>query len=127
MTGTTSARLYKQAFGIGTLNEKSLHEALKRWCSRTGDKFEVPVEGFIVDIVRGDLLIEIQTGNFPSIRRKLEGLLTNHKVRLVYPIPQEKWIIKLSRDERTSLSRRKSPKKGVCEDVFDELVSFPPL
>ena len=47
---------------IGTLNEKPLHAALKDWCARPGDQFEVFVDGFVVDIVRGNLLIEIQTG-----------------------------------------------------------------
>jgi hypothetical protein len=77
---------------IGTLNEKPLHEALKRWYAQPGDIFEAPVDGFVVDIVRGDLLIEIQTRNFSAIKRKLEQLLISHSVRLVYPIPSEKWI-----------------------------------
>lgn len=39
--------------GIGTLNEKPLHAALKGWYARPGDRFEVPVDGYLVDIVRG--------------------------------------------------------------------------
>ncbi len=51
---------------IGTLNEKPLHAALKRWYGREGDRFEVRVDGFFIDIVRPrpgrpDLLVEIQT------------------------------------------------------------------
>jgi hypothetical protein len=49
------------------------------------DMFEVKVDGFIVDIVRDNTLIEIQTGNFSSIRNKLEKLVRNYKVILVYP------------------------------------------
>jgi hypothetical protein len=33
------------------------------------DRFEVPVDGFVIDIVRDDLLIEIQTRNFSSLKR----------------------------------------------------------
>ena len=112
---------------IGTLNEKPLHEALKKWYAQSDNNLEVSVDGFVVDIVRGDLLIEIQTRNFAAIRQKLEKLLVSHKVRLVYPIPYEKWIIKQSHDEGGRVSRRRSPKRGVFEDVFDELVSYPQL
>ena len=81
----------------------------------------------MVDIVRGHLLIEIQTGNFAAIRRKLATLAVRHRIRLVYPIAQDKWIVKLAEDGRSQLSRRKSPKRGAIEHLFDELVSFPEL
>lgn len=112
---------------IGTLNEKPLHEALKRWYARPGDLFEVPVDGSVIDIVRGDLLIEIQTRNFSAIKRKLEKLLINHPVRLVYPIPSEKWIVKLAEDGDSRVSRRRSPKRCTYEHVFYELVRLPEL
>lgn len=112
---------------IGTLNEKPLHEALKQWYAQPGDLFEVPVGGSIIDIVRGDLFIEIQTRNFSAIKRKLEKLSTSHPVRLVYPIPREKWIVKLADDGKTVLTRRRSPKRCTFESVFYELVRLPGL
>jgi len=112
---------------IGTLNEKPLHAALKEWYARPGDRFEVPVDGFVADILRDDLLIEIQTGTFAAMKRKLRRLLPHHPVRLVYPIAREKWIVKLPPGEGAPLSRRKSPRKGSVEDLFNELVSFPHL
>lgn len=112
---------------IGTLNEKPLHAALKEWYARPGDQFEVGVDGFVVDIVRGDLLVEIQTGSFPHVKRKLTALAASHRVRLVYPIAREKWIVKLAEDGEGTLGRRKSPKRGGFEHVFAELVSFPKL
>jgi hypothetical protein len=39
---------------IGLLNENSLHSALKRWYARPGDLVEVSLDGYIVDILRGD-------------------------------------------------------------------------
>lgn len=113
--------------GIGTLNEKPLHEALKQWYAQSGDRFEVPVDGFVVDIVRGDLLIEVQTRNVGAIRRKLERLAARHPVRLVYPIPREKWIVKQAGGSAGQWSRRRSPKRGAFTDVFDGLVSIPGL
>jgi hypothetical protein len=80
--------------GIGLLNEKPLHASLKHWYARPGDRLEVTVDGFVIDIVRDDLLIEIQTCNFPSIKSKLTDLVRCHRVRLVYPIDQEKWIVR---------------------------------
>jgi hypothetical protein len=111
--------------GIGLLNEKPLHASLKQWYARPGDRFEVAVGGFVIDIVRDDLLVEIQTGNFASIRSKLTSLLQSHQVRLVYPVAQEKWIVRPEIHDRLRISRRRSPKRGRLEDLFREMVSLP--
>lgn len=113
--------------GIGTLREKSLHAALKTWYARPGDRFEVPVDGYTIDIVRGDLLIEIQTRNFFAMKEKLANLTANHPVHLVHPIAVEKWIIRLGQDGSEQLSRRKSPRRGRSEHIFSELLRFPSL
>jgi hypothetical protein len=113
--------------GIGLLNEKPLHASLKEWCAQPGDQFEVAVDGFVIDIVRGDLLLEIQTSSLASIKSKLRILARSHRVRLIYPIAQEKWIVKLARNDRGEVTRRKSPKRGRVEDLFWEMVSFPEL
>jgi len=112
---------------IWAMVEKSLHDATKMWYSRPGDILEAPVDGYIIDIVRGDLLIEIQTGNFSAIRRKLSRLIREHSVRLVHPVSQQKWIVRLNVDGETVTSRRRSPKRGRVEDVFFELVYMPTL
>jgi len=112
---------------IGLLNEKPLHAALKEWYAQPGDQLEVAVDGFVIDIVRGDLLLEIQTSSFASIKSKLLALARTHLLRLVYPIAEEKWIIKLAKDKRGQATRRKSPKRGRVEDLFREMVSFPQL
>jgi hypothetical protein len=112
---------------IGTLGERSLHCALKDWYARTEDRKEVEVEGFHIDILRHNLLVEIQTAHFYSLKRKLNLLMERHPLRLVYPIAQEKWIVRLARDGVTHLGRRKSPKKGNIFHLFDELVSIPEL
>jgi hypothetical protein len=113
--------------GIGLLNEKPLHASLKQWYARPGDQLEVTVDGFVIDIVRDDLLIEIQTGNFSSIKSKLTNLVRDHRVRLVYPIVQEKWIVRTPGPKGKGTLRRKSPRKGRMEDLFWELVSIPQL
>lgn len=113
--------------GIGLLNEKPLHASLKKFYAQPGDQIETVVDGFVIDIVRDDLLLEIQTDNFASIKSKLTNLLRSHQIRLIYPIAQEKWIVKLAKDGSSAVTRRKSPKKGRLENLFWEMVSFPQL
>ena len=110
---------------IGTLREKPLHASLKRWYTRPGDRVEVPLAGFVIDLVREDVLIEVQTSGFSSMKKKTALLLElGHRVRIVHSIPIDKWIVKVD-DDGTVLSRRRSPKHGQATDIFAELVSFP--
>ena len=37
---------------IGTLREKPLHASLKQLYARPGDRAEVAVDGFVIDLVR---------------------------------------------------------------------------
>ncbi len=110
-----------------TAKAKSLHSALKEWYARPGDALEVRMDGYIIDVVHDDLLVEIQTRSFSAIRHKLAVLVERHPLRLVYPIAQEKWIVKLPPDGSGRPTRRRSPKRGRLEQVFSELVSFPHL
>jgi hypothetical protein len=108
------------------MTEYSLHSEIKDWYMNSGDKLEIKVEDFIIDIVRDKLLIEIQTGNFSAVKKKLIKLLSNNQVRLVYPIAKTKWIVHTSTSGQLA-KRRKSPKKGKIIDVFHELVRIPSL
>jgi len=110
---------------IATYNEGHLHAALKAWYAQPGDRIEEEVAGYRVDIVRDDLLLEVQTGSFSTIAPKIEKLLATHRVRVVYPIARDKWIVKLHDDGHRS--RRLSPKHGIYADLFEELVSMPRL
>ena len=112
---------------IGSLNEKSLHAALKAAYCPTDGQTEQRLDGYVIDIVSGEQLIEIQTGNFASMKKKLPALLDNHPVLLVHPIPLIKWIIRLDKDGKTEISRRRSPKRGRPEILFEELMRFPHL
>ncbi len=108
------------------MTEYSLHSEIKDWYMVSGDELEVKVEDFIIDILRGRLLIEIQTGNFSAIKKKLAKLLLNNQVRLVYPIAKLKWIVHVS-SSGEFVRRRKSPRKGKLTDLFYELVHTPSL
>ena len=111
---------------VSALNEMSLHSSIKDWYSLPGDRFEVKIGNFIIDIVRNDPLIEIQTRNFSAIKKKLHSLVKNYSIRLVYPIPKRKWIVRVAKSNDEIISRR-SPKRGKVTDLFDELVRIPDL
>jgi len=113
--------------GIGILNEKPLHAALKEWYGKPGDSFETKLDGFVIDILRGGLLVEIQTTNFSAIKKKLTTLVADHRLRLVYPIAANKWIVKKDPEKTGISTRRKSPKSGNYHDLFYELVRIPKL
>jgi hypothetical protein len=106
--------------------ENSLHEGVKRWYAEPGDLIEENVEGYLIDVVRGEQLIEIQTSNFSAIKKKLAKFVPHHRVRLVHPVSQRKWIVRIDTDEKM-ISRRRSPRRGRIEDVFLELVYMPTL
>jgi hypothetical protein len=111
---------------IGTLNEGALHAQLKEWYRLPGDRLEQRVDGYVIDLVRGDVLVEIQTGGFAPLRRKLEVLTQRGPVRLVAPIALTRRIVRLTAGGEV-LSARRSPRRGSLEDVFARLVSFPAL
>lgn len=111
---------------IGTLRETSLHAELKNWYAGPGDILEREIDGYIIDIIRGDYLLEIQTGNFANIKTKLNSLLLKYKVRIIHPVAQEKWIVRIG-DNAAQISSRKSPKRGKPEDIFYYLVNIADL
>src|SRR5665647_1566967 len=106
------------------MNECSLHSEIKKVYSLPGDQFEVKLGNYIVDILRENLIIEVQTKNFSALKEKLQVLTENHRVRLVHPLAEKKWITHVTKDQGV-LNTRKSPKKGKLTDLFRELVMIP--
>jgi hypothetical protein len=112
---------------VGELREGALHAALKRWLARPGDRLEVPVEGYVIDLVRaGGELVEVQTGGFSPLRAKLDALLDRHPMRIVHPVAAERRIVRVD-EHGAVVSQRRSPRHPGAEAVFDGLVSFPTL
>ena len=118
----------RAARGLATYREGSLHAALKARYAQAaaGARIEAAVDGFVIDVVAPDELIEIQTSGFASARRKLEQLVERHRVVLVHPMPVEKWLIVVDADGAI-VRRRRSPRRAQPLDLFDELVSIPAL
>ena len=114
---------------IGERNERSLHRALKARYAAGGSATEQTIDGFVADVVIGNRIVEVHTGGFSPLKRKLPRLLERHPVTLVHPIARDRYIIKIAApgDPRTPAGRRKSPKHGSVFDVFPALVSIPAL
>lgn len=113
---------------IGELNERSLHRALKaRYAAAEGSATEQTIDGLVADVIVGDRVVEIHTGSFAPLKRKLPRLLERHPVTLVYPIAQDRYIVKLPTDPHAPAQRRRSPRHGTVFDVFSVLVSIPAL
>ncbi len=112
---------------IGVLGEGPLHAAVKTLLTEPGDRLEVPVGRFVVDLVRADgELVEVQTGGFGALAGKLDALLDEHRMRIVHPVAAERRIVRVDADGQV-LGARRSPKRATAVAVFDKLVAFPSL
>ena len=104
--------------------ETSLHRQLKARYADTPDDQEVALDGYRIDAIKDDQLIEIQHGSLAAIRDKIAKLLEKHCVTVVKPIVARKNLIKLKRRGGKVVDSRLSPKRGQVLDLFDELVYF---
>jgi hypothetical protein len=104
--------------------ETSLHRQLKELYAGENARVEVRLDGFRIDVLRGDELVEIQHGSLSAIRRKVARLLEDHAVRVVKPIVAQRRLIVRRRRGGAVDYRRLSPKHGTLCHVFDELIYF---
>ncbi|MCH5349444.1 MAG: hypothetical protein J1E40_08985 [Oscillospiraceae bacterium] len=107
--------------GIGTYGEKTVHAVLKNYFEPYSDGHELKIGDFVADIVGEDGIIEIQTGSFDRLRKKLEAFLPVSRVTVVYPIPRQKWVITIDPETGEQGKKRKSPVKGTIYDAVPEL------
>lgn len=109
------------------MREGPLHAAVKARLAQPGDRLEVPVGRFVIDLVRADgELVEVQTGGFGALGPKLDALLDDHRVRIVQPVAAERRIVRIDEHGEVA-SIRRSPKRATALELFDKLVAFPSL
>ena len=108
-------------YGIGTLQEKTLHAILKDYYAPLKDMQEIPVDGYVADIYTGTEIIEIQTAQFNRLRSKLECFLPNYPVTIVYPVPKIKYLLWIDEETGECSKPRKSTVKGSVYRAFYEL------
>lgn len=115
------------AGGIGTLGEKPLHAVVKHFLEPDVSRHEQRVGPFIVDILTDERIFEIQTRQFRSLRPKLEGLLPEHRLTIVYPMQARKWLLWLDPETGELTAPRLSPRRGQLCDIFRELAQIKPF
>ncbi|MCK4643307.1 hypothetical protein KAU32_06695 [bacterium] len=103
---------------FGTYMEGDLHRQLKAWISMPGDRMEASYTPYIIDIVRDDLFIEVQTGSFHTCRKKFETLCQKAKLTVVYPLVLKTYI------KYSDKKARLSPRRRSIFHIFNELSSI---
>ncbi|GAB6392342.1 MAG: hypothetical protein MdMp014T_1715 [Treponematales bacterium] len=117
----------KKCRSIGVENESSLHRDLKLRYAGKGGRTEERVSGFICDCVsEAGEFVEVQTGNFAPLKKKVEAFAAKGRVRIIHPIAVQKFV-ELYDTEHNRLYRKKSPMKGTPWDVFRHLIRAPLL
>jgi len=130
---------HKKTFAMR--NESSLHRTLKYQYAGPGGKTEEEVGNFVADGIRKDgEYIEVQTGSFGPLKKKVKEFASYAKVRIIHPIAVKKVIEvyepdsggktagkKQTKQNGALLYRRKSWKKGSPWNIFDALMYAPEL
>ncbi|MBR6772444.1 MAG: hypothetical protein IKM29_03515 [Clostridia bacterium] len=117
----------KTAGGIGVLNERTLHAAIKLYLEPSELCREVAIGRRTADIVGEDGIIEIQTRGFERLRKKLTEFLPAVRVTVVLPVCENRRIWHINPDDGTISGGRKSPVKGTPLSAFDELYKIHPF
>lgn len=107
--------------GIGTLGEKKLHAALKRFYAKDASCMEVPLGRFVADVFDGETVVEIQTRQFARLQKKLCFFLERYPVTVVYPMPRTRYLIWTDPATGEASRPRKSPKVGTPLSALHEL------
>lgn len=107
--------------GVGTLNEKTIHAVLKHYYAPNTLYHEIKIGNYVADILIDGQILEIQTRNFNTMRKKLDAFLPHYDVTIVYPIAYTKWLCWINDETGEVSSKRKSPKKGTIYSIIPEL------
>ena len=111
----------REGRSIGTYKEKTLHAILKDYYAPDKSMQEISVDGYVADIYTGSDIMEIQTGHFDNLRRKLDSFLSDYPVTVIYPVPRIKYLIWVDTETGECSKPRKSTVKGSVYRAFYEL------
>ena len=117
----------KTAGGIGVLNERTLHAAIKLYLEPSELCREVDIGRRTADILGEDGVIEIQTRAYEKLRNKLSEFLPLVRVTVVLPICETRRVWHISEEDGSISGGRKSPVKGTPLSAFDELYKIAPF
>ena len=113
--------------GIGTLGEKTVHSTLKQYLSRDLKNQEIKIGSYFADVCIGGHIFEIQTRQFGNLRDKLAYFLPEHKVTVVYPVPDINYLRWIDPVSGEISAPKKSTKRGNPLQVFAELYRIRPF
>jgi hypothetical protein len=132
----------ENAYGIGTLREKKLHAAIKRFISPDLSCHEIKLADipevreridaqerragskYVADILSEDGdIYEVQTGSLCPLKGKINWYLhnTDYYISVVYPVPYIRWLCWIEPEGGGISRKHRSPKRGSMTDVAREL------
>ena len=106
---------------IGELNEHTLHLTLKNYIDPDTSNHEREYMGSVCDVVNSDGITEIETRSFSNLSKKLDKLLKEAPVTVVFPIGKKIWVRWVDGTTGEISDRKPSTKKGKASDVIPEL------
>jgi hypothetical protein len=110
---------------IGIINESSLHRTLKFKYTGSRGQIEAEAGNYVTDgINNAGEYIEVQTGSFAPLRKKVKYLAAGGKVHIIHPVALTKKI-ELFDEDGSFIHCRKSPLKGSFWNIFDALLHAP--
>lgn len=133
--------------GIGTLAEKQMHAAIKRFICPDEVCHEIPLDKgervgeigedgkkikkrrFVADILKDGNVYEIQTGMLAPLTEKIKWILANtdYNVTVIHPIAETKWVNVINSKSCEIDKRYRSPVKGKLNDIAHELYAIKEL
>lgn len=116
-----SLRMPAEQNGVGTLAEKRLHAALKRYYAPDTSCLEVPIGRYVADVFDGERIVEIQTRQFARLAGKLQFFLERYPTTVVYPMPRTRYLVWTDPETGETKPPRKSPIVGKPLDALHEL------
>lgn len=122
--------------GIGTLSEKQMHAAIKKYICPDESKHELKIQNsqhyigsnetknrkFVADVLDGNTIYEIQTGSLAPLKEKIEWIIENttYNIVLIHPMPENLYVSYI--DENGNISpRRKSNQSKKLKHIVGEL------
>ncbi|MBQ0102308.1 MAG: hypothetical protein KBT31_05895 [Firmicutes bacterium] len=110
---------------IGTLNEQTLHLALKNWIDPDPSHHEVKYLGAVADVMNENGIFEIETRSFSRLKKKVSRFIEEQNVTVVFPIAEHTKVVIVDKDGKEIKSYR-SPKKGDKRELLCQMFLLPP-
>lgn len=111
-------------YSRGAIVETTLHRQLKELYGIADADREVRLDGYRIDAVRNDVLIEVQVASLAAIRRKILDLVQRHRVLVVKPVVIRSYIVRKTSTWGQILGARYSPTVHDPCELFLDFVHF---